>query len=189
MWPWEHLALGYLLASLYLRGIHRRTPRTVEVLAVAFGTQFPDLVDKPLAWTIGALPSGTSLAHSVFVALPLVTFVWLVASSVDRGPVATAFGLGYLSHLPGDVFYGTLLYGRDPAYAAVLWPITPTTPTETMGFLTNFGYYFAQYEAFVATPAGRWYLVAQIIGIAAIVGLWLFDGAPGLTPMYQRLVK
>lgn len=189
MWPWEHLAFGYLLTSLYFRSVHRRAPRTAEFVAVAFGTQFPDVVDKPLAWSLGALPSGTSLAHSVFVAVPLVVFVWLVAASVGRGSVATAFGLGYLSHLPGDVFYGTLVYGRDPAYAAVLWPLVATTQTEAMGFLTNFSYYFAQYEAFVTTPAGQWYVLAQIVGSTAIVGLWFFDGAPGLTPMVQRLVK
>ena len=48
MWPWEHLAIGYLAYSLLGRLAWRRPPTVGTAITVAFGTQFPDLVDKPL---------------------------------------------------------------------------------------------------------------------------------------------
>ena len=53
MWPWGHLGVAYLLYSLYSRGRFRRPPRPEPTLAVVFGSQFADLVDKPLAWGLG----------------------------------------------------------------------------------------------------------------------------------------
>ena len=48
MWPWEHLTIGYLAYSLLSRLAWRRPPTVGTAITVAFGTQFPDLVDKPL---------------------------------------------------------------------------------------------------------------------------------------------
>ena len=61
MWPWEHLAFGYLLWSLWLRARGRSLPGDWEALVLVFATQLPDLVDKPLAWQLGVLPGGRSL--------------------------------------------------------------------------------------------------------------------------------
>jgi hypothetical protein len=61
MWPWEHLAVGYLLYSVSCV-LWGRYPTRIGVAALAFGTQFPDLVDKPLGWWLGVLPSGQSFA-------------------------------------------------------------------------------------------------------------------------------
>ena len=49
MWPWEHLAFGYVLYSLGVRTLRGRTPRGPPVLVLAVATQVPDLLDKPLA--------------------------------------------------------------------------------------------------------------------------------------------
>ena len=48
MWTWEHLAIGYLAYSLLSQLAWRRPPTVGAAITVAFGTQFPDLVDKPL---------------------------------------------------------------------------------------------------------------------------------------------
>lgn len=48
MWPWEHLAISYLAYSLLGRLAWRRPRPLREPPSVTFGTQFPDLVDKPL---------------------------------------------------------------------------------------------------------------------------------------------
>jgi len=71
MWPWGHLAVGYLLWSVLVRDRRFRPPTGAETLLLAVGTQFPDAVDKPLAWSLGVLPNGRSLAHSVFLATAL----------------------------------------------------------------------------------------------------------------------
>lgn len=84
MWPWEHLAVGYIGYSLSVRLAGRGVPRPRPVVALAVGTQFPDLVDKPLSWTLGVLPSGHSLAHSLFAALPLATLAVTVGVALDR---------------------------------------------------------------------------------------------------------
>lgn len=57
MWPWGHVGAGYLVYTLLRRHTGER-PAGAAVLALAVGTQFPDLVDKPLGWTVGLLPGG-----------------------------------------------------------------------------------------------------------------------------------
>lgn len=58
MWPWGHAAIGYLLFSMDTRLRYGRRPGGPATILLFFGTQFPDLVDKPLAWTLPLLPSG-----------------------------------------------------------------------------------------------------------------------------------
>ncbi|PSQ27664.1 hypothetical protein BRD03_05435 [Halobacteriales archaeon QS_9_68_17] len=78
MWPWGHLAVGYLLYAASSRRQRARPPDGAETILIAFGTQFPDLGDKPLAWTVSVLPNGRSLAHSAFVAAAVIGGVrWL----------------------------------------------------------------------------------------------------------------
>ena len=60
MWPWGHLALGYLLHSPLARARFGRPPTDRATLLLVIGTQLPDLVDKPLAWWLGVLPAGRS---------------------------------------------------------------------------------------------------------------------------------
>ena len=71
MWPWEHAAVGYLLLSLGSRASGRGPPSTPAVLALLFGTQLPDLVDKPLSWEFDLFPSGYAVGHSALVAVPV----------------------------------------------------------------------------------------------------------------------
>ena len=67
MWPWGHVALGYLFYSLYVHWRHDRPPSAPAAIAVGVGTLLPDVIDKPLAWWAAVLPNGRSLAHSAVV--------------------------------------------------------------------------------------------------------------------------
>ncbi|NHN61407.1 MULTISPECIES: metal-dependent hydrolase [Halorussus] len=168
MWPWGHLAVGYLAytAAVHLR--ERRAPDGFATVALAFGTQFPDLVDKPLAWTFGVIPNGRSLTHSLLTAVLVVAAVEWLLRRRQYGRVATAFAVGYLSHLFGDALYPLL--SRDFSSLAFLaWPVAPPVEYETE---PSFAAHLAQLslDSFVTFEAGLGALVFVV---------WLADGAPG----------
>lgn len=187
MWPWEHLAVGYLLYSGYVHFRGDEAPTPMAAVAVALGTQFPDLVDKPLAWTFGFLSSGVSLAHSVFVAVGVSTFLIVLAKRRDRTEPAIAFVVGYLSHLPADVLYPALL-GRGITIETFLWPFVIAPAPVRSGFGENFVYYFVQFLAFLGTERGMTFLVLEVVLLAVAVLVWRFDGYPGL-PALSRTVS
>ncbi|MFB6105936.1 MAG: metal-dependent hydrolase [Halobacteriaceae archaeon] len=123
MWPWGHAAFGYATYLLGRPGAWRRTDRsTVVVLLV--GTQFPDLVDKPLAWVVAVLPSGRSLAHSALTMVALVALIWWVARRVDRAAWGPAFAVGYATHLVGDAV-SPLVSGEYAELSYLGWPLLP----------------------------------------------------------------
>ncbi|MFC6954600.1 metal-dependent hydrolase [Halorubellus litoreus] len=135
MWPWGHLGLGYLLARA---SVPTDQVRGAHLLAVALGTQFPDLVDKPLAWTFTILPSGRSLAHSVFALVVVVGFAWVVCRRYDRPTLAVVFGIGYASHLLGDSLHA--LVGLEWEFLTFLvWPLLELPPYENdSSFVSHF---------------------------------------------------
>lgn len=182
MWPWEHLAFGYLLYSGYLRvvGGHRVDGDEATVLFV--GTQFPDLVDKPLAWALGILPSGLSLAHSILFFIPVCVLLFV---ATDRRP-ASAFCVGYGSHLLGDAMY-PLATGEGVDLSFLLWPLLTRTPSDTRGLAGNVIYYSDQFVAFLGTPRGRVYLLAELLLILLVIGLWATDGFPGPGALWERI--
>lgn len=186
MWPWAHLAVGYLLYSLYCRA-RGRVPTGYPVLALAVGTQFPDLVDKPLAWRFGVLPSGLSLAHSLLFALPFVAVVGLVALRYGSTSVATGFAVGYLSHLPADVVYPLLLDRNvDPRF--LLWPLYPAVDPERVGLFANVTMYFSRYVELLLTPLGLLFALAEVGLVLSAVALWVRDGAPGLRELWSAVM-
>ncbi|WP_135828616.1 metal-dependent hydrolase [Halorussus halobius] len=168
MWPWGHLAVGYLVYSLAVRLRERRPPTGPAAIALAFGTQFPDLVDKPLAWTVDLLPNGRSLAHSLLAALLVVVAVGVVLRRWHRGGVATAFGVGYLTHLFGDAL-PPAVSGDVDALGFLAWPLAPPVEYGTeQSFAAHLG------------ELGLDAVVSVEFGLAAaVVALWLVDGAPG----------
>jgi len=121
--PWTHAVLAYLAFSLATHARSRTPPTTRETVLVALGAVLPDLVDKPLAWQFGVLEGGRTLAHSVFVAVPLSAAA--VALAVRRGKprLGLAFAAGYLLHLPGDLLPDFLQTG-EIAVGTLLWPVT-----------------------------------------------------------------
>lgn len=183
MWPWEHLTFGYLLYSGYTRFVHRRRPTDDEAVVLATGTQFPDLVDKPLAWAFGILPSGLSLAHSVLFFVPLCVFLALLGR---RYPTGGAFCLGYGSHLMGDLLYPLATGGRlNPAF--LLWPLVSRTPSDTRGLFGNLMYYTDQFVVFLGTPRGYLYLFVEITLLILATVVWADDGIPGSYSLGDRL--
>ena len=111
MWPWGHLAFGYLLYSVLVRLRSWDSPDGQTVLLVLLGTQFPDIVDKPLAWTFHLFPSGRSLAHSLFAVAAVSALVGVYYQRRGRPQLGIEFAVGYLSHLIGDGI-GYLLSGE-----------------------------------------------------------------------------
>ena len=165
MWPWGHLAAGYLCYRAIARD---RSLAAGPIFALALGTQLPDLIDKPLAWTVTLLPNGRSLGHSLVVAVPVLVGIALVVDQ-HRRQAAFALTVGYLTHLGTDALYPAL--AGDWYYVGFLgWPIVPPI-------------------AYADEPAG---IVAHLIGfeltltsgfelllVGAAAVLWLADQKPG----------
>jgi len=171
MWPWGHLAFGYVLYSLGVRARFRRAPEAWNALALGLGTQFPDLVDKPFAWWIPILPGGRTLGHSLVFAVPLVAVLALFAHRYGGIPEVVAFGFGYATHLVGDIVE-PLLYGSAYELSFLLWPLTPTVVYESEPSVVW------HLQAISLTPV---FLVELALGV--LVGLlWLFD----LRAMFAR---
>lgn len=99
MLPLAHAAFGYLVYAVLDRsGASDRR----ALVALALGTQLPDAIDKPLA-TRRLLSSGRSLAHSLLVALPVLAGAGRLADRLGAPRLGTAFAVGYLTHLAGDL--------------------------------------------------------------------------------------
>lgn len=181
MWPWEHLAFGYLLwaGSVHLRG--RRRVRADEALAVVLATQLPDLIDKPLAWTFAVLPSGVSLAHSLSFALPVTAAAVLLGRRTGRRTAAAAFAVAYGSHLLGDALY-PLVRGHSFSPWFALWPFVsvPSNHAHPHGLLRNVAYYLDGYIAMLLSPRGFAYVVLELALLGAALAVWLYDDTPGL---------
>lgn len=189
MFPWDHLAIGYLgVSALFrLRGV---AVTDGAAFAVALGSQFPDLVDKPLAWVFEVLPSGTTLAHSVFVAVPLSALVYVVAMRLDRPRVGAAFAVGYLLHLPADILYGPLALGRPLEFGGLLWPLVPKTGTAVAGdIFVRVAYYVTRLYANTGSPDAMAYLLLELVLLVAVLALWVDDGMPGYRPVRAVLTR
>lgn len=170
MWPMGHVAIAYLclLGVDRLRGAER--PDEVAVLIVVFAAVLPDLVDKPLAWYVGALPSGRSLMHSLVVLVPLCILVGGIAWRYDRPVWGVAFAIGVISHAIVDAL--PALWRDDTSTAFLFYPLVQV---ESYG---------------EAGPPGVWALLLDSLGdpyfliefplLAAAAFLWYRDGMPGL---------
>lgn len=174
MLPWEHVAVGYLAYSLFARLAYRRAPRGDAVLAVAFAALLPDLIDKPLAWGAGALPSGKSLAHSLVFAGPATGLAVLATGR----RIAIAFALSYALHLAGDVFFPVAL-GYPPAYRFLFYPLVDLPVADTPGLFARTNEVLLTFLEFLRTTRGRIYVVFEGLLLGTTLLLWLLDGRPG----------
>lgn len=176
MWPWGHFAVGYILYSIFCRYRRSFPPSPIETIALLIGTQFPDLLGKPLAWTFGILPSGRSLFHSLLTCALILGSLWYLfvyVRSTTTVPVM-AFTVGYLSHLFGDIL-NPLLNGEFSRLSFLLWPILSTPDYETQ---QSFIAHFTQIDT---SP----FFTVQLLLLIIAVLLWIADDAPG----YQHLSK
>lgn len=176
MWPWEHAAISYVGYSVYCRGRQRR-PTGGAVLAGIAGALFPDIVDKPLAWSFGILPAGRSLGHSLLFAIPVSVLVVLGARWAKRQEIGLAFAAWYLFHLPMDVL-SPVLFGKGVSTRFLLWPVVsvPEQSGPDVGFNAVVQTFFGSISGpmLVAYAAGE----LLLLGSAAV--LWRYDGFPGV---------
>lgn len=186
MWPWEHVAVGYLLYSLWLRALGREPPAERDTAVLVAATLLPDLVDKPLAWGAGLFPSGFAVAHSAFVAVPLGLAALALGRQYDRRRVGVAFLVGYWSHLLGDVLNPIRAGGR-PVVVRVLWPVVETAPYDTDYGLGRGLVYLREFFATVPRADPLDILLLYVLVPAATIALWALDGAPG-TAWLRRLI-
>ncbi|WP_435186438.1 metal-dependent hydrolase [Halobellus sp. EA9] len=173
MLPWAHAATGYILYALYTRRRYGHHPVGFAVLAAGFGTQIPDLIDKPLTWTLPVLPYGRSLAHSAITLVVVLTVLWIKFSYADQRQLTVAFGLGYASHLFGDAV-GPVLNGDWLALGYLLWPVTPVPEPHTESFLSFL-------TALDPTPL----MLAGSITTVAGISLWASHGYPGVADLLR----
>ena len=170
MWPWGHLAVAYLLYTVVARRRFGRPPRAWPAVALAVGSQFPDLIDKPLAWNFGVLPGGRTLMHTLFTAAILVPVVLVAADRLEAPAVGLGFVVGYCSHLLADIPPG-VLSGEYVGAAYLLWPALEQPPESPVaGVLDAFINYYEM-------GAYEWFQFA-IFALAVLV--WYRDGMPGL---------
>lgn len=135
MLPLGHLAFAYLWYAGYATIGTHRLPARVALVPLAVASQFPDLIDKPLAY-LEILPYGRSLAHSLFTFAICSLAVWWLASRLRgrwgdgtvpeslRALTPAAFAVGYLSHLLGDT-YRFLLAGDLWPARFLVYPLFP----------------------------------------------------------------
>lgn len=177
MWPWEHLAVAYVLYSLFANVAYRKSPSARETIAVVVGSQLPDLVDKPLAWTVGITETGYSIGHSLFVAPVVCLGTYALAARYGRHRLAGAFSLAYLSHLVTDVL-NPIRYGRAPEPRVVLWPLSSPPAADHGGFLDHFGVYIVRHVNALLEGGLSADAAFQLLLFVGLFTLWLSDGAP-----------
>ena len=181
MWPWEHVLFAYVFYSVYVHVRYRRSPNELPVVALAFGSLLPDLVDKPLAWQFGVFESGYALAHSVFVAVPVSVAVLLYARRRGHAAAGAAFGVGYLLHLVGDVIPASLSRGAVDL-TPMLWPIAGeprAADRASESFLEGVSTLLVDYGTQLATLEPTPVLLLQIGSVVLGLALWAYDGFPG----------
>lgn len=142
MLPLGHLAFAYLWYVAYATVGTHRLPTRLALVPLAIGSQFPDLIDKPLAY-LEIIRYGRSLAHSLFTFTLCSLAIWLVtarlrgrwtAESIPerlRTVTPAAFALGYASHLLGDT-YRFFLTGDWWAARFLVYPLAsvPESPAD-----------------------------------------------------------
>lgn len=139
MWPWGHAVVAYGVFTL-LSILYRRRPlRGAEAVAVVVGSQFPDLIDKPLGWTVALLPSGRSLGHSLITWVVLSAIILFVFSRLDRRHLAPPVIVGYLVGIVTDLS-PAVLDGDFSRVTFLLWPVLPSPEFDVEpSILANFG--------------------------------------------------
>ena len=177
MWPWGHLAVGYVAYATYTRYRHDAHPAAGPVVVLTIATQFPDLIDKPLAYSVGVLPEGRSLAHSLVVAVPLCLLALELARRATgwRAESGVAAVIGYGTHLFGDAVHDLLALNVD-GLTFLAWPLLAAPDYDT----TSFDGHVEQFlDSTTRLGAGELTpFVTEWVLFVLMVGLWLWHRAP-----------
>ena len=172
MWPLGHAAVAYLCYTALSRA-RGGPPGGGAAVVLLVGSQVPDLVDKPLAWYLGVLPTGRTLAHSFVVIGPLVVAVSLLAARYSRPEYGVAFGVGAVSHVLVDAL-PALWGGTDPGF--LLWPLIPVEPYDNGAPTVT---------ALFVESLGDPYFLSEFVLAALALVVWRQDGYPGLGVIRQ----
>lgn len=179
MWPWEHLAFGYLLYSGYTRSRYGDPPTHRPTVALAVMTQLPDIVDKPLAWSFEILPGARSLAHSLFTAAIVIGLGFWLSHRYGNPAIGHAVAFGYGSHLLGDIIYSVLV-GGSLTVGFLLWPVVQPAADESTSLLLQTSRLFSDFLGYLQSSAGHWYIGFEVGLLGSAVLLWIADGRPGI---------
>ncbi|MFC4988240.1 MULTISPECIES: metal-dependent hydrolase [Saliphagus] len=179
MWPWEHAIVGYLAYSFFCRLYYRESPDGLAAFAVVLASVGPDLIDKPLTWQFGVLESGYSIGHSLFFAVPFALVAGALARAAGRPRAGIAVGIGYLSHLPADVFYHYAT-GSPTRWELALWPVRRTPPEGQYGLVGHTTELLVAYGHRLLAGGASGYVRLQLAIAAGAFLVWLADGAPVL---------
>ena len=178
MWPWEHAAAGYLAYSVGKRLLGRDPPGEVATVGLAIGTQLPDLIDKPLSWGLGLVPTGYAIGHSVLVLIP-VSLVLGVSAVRSGNRFLLPLLAGYWTHLVTDVL-DPLRYGDPPLVRRVLWPVVESDPYDRdLGLDRGLHYVQEFVESLASTPLWAVIVLYGLLPLGTIA-LWVADGRPGV---------
>jgi hypothetical protein len=174
MWPWGHLAVAYLSYVIVVR-LRGENQQYLPLVAVIIGSQLPDIVDKPLAWSFEILPAGRSLMHSLITVLLVVTVVYWVSQRFQRENIAIGLGIGMVSHILVDpdpsVVIGLLQgqWSQSQWMMYLLWPLLPVPPYPSdLSFIQVF-------LSFRLNP----FEIFEFILFAVAVIVWIRSDTPG----------
>lgn len=148
MFPHQHFIVAIVPVVAYVMVSDRRLP-SIHLLGIVFlGSQFPDLVDKPLAHQFVVLPSGRVFMHSLPIVLPLLVLLGVYGWRTDRRRLSAAFAFAHLSHVFTD--HLTALRSPTPQLPPeLLWPIlSPTASPVTPAWAGPGGIYVLLWTAF-----------------------------------------
>ncbi|MCO8244779.1 MULTISPECIES: metal-dependent hydrolase [unclassified Haladaptatus] len=184
MWPWGHLGFSYLCYLASIEGRDEGEQTLLTLVAVAIGSQFPDLVDKPLASNAGILPTGRSLAHSLGTATVVIGVVRWIGRRRGREEEAFAFSVGYLTHSLADLEPGVVLgllsgdRSQLKRTTFLFWPFLPSPeyPHPHRSIRKRF-----------STLELDQYTMSQFVlfGIATVV--WVATGIPGVGELRREV--
>lgn len=191
MYPPSHLAFGYLCYSAYAHIRWKHPPPGDKVLVLAFGTQFPDVVDKSL-WWLGVWPYGRFIGHSLVIISMAALFLYFVTAVKHyRRRLIPPFLAGTISHSIADIIpkaiYGNPL-GSD--FGWVLWPLVGGTPSYRQ--LEDIDEYYSfpgvTHLADGLDVMGSLFSGEMVILWVVAGGVvWCYDGRPGMRELIRYL--
>jgi hypothetical protein len=190
MFPWGHLAVGYLTYTVLTKVWAGRAPASVPTVALAVGTQFPDLVDKPLGWWFGVY-DGRAVGHSLPVAVAVCVGLVYLARRYDRQDVAAAFSVGVFTHLAGDAS-DALVTGNLREASFLLWPVLapPSYPKDSLvdhlGAWLVQGRILAQSSPTALLESRFGFQLAMFV---LLVVIWAMDGFPGVGTVWSLVTR
>lgn len=127
MLPWSHFPVAAVPVTAYIWWQDRQFPTAKSLFIVGVGSQFPDLIDKPLAHQFFLLPSGRVGAHSLPIAIPIAIVALYVAWKLNPRRAGAVFVFAYASHIVAD-YYKLLVRPNPKSPTGLFWPLVPPVP-------------------------------------------------------------